>query len=104
MAEKLKIAFLHKALLYGGAERLILDMGLAFKDQGHQVTVYTAEFDPVRTFEEFSNSGIKVKVWSNKSESRRLYPSQNQRKASWAYEPSKDVLHYSLLHFQLFRS
>ena len=72
MSKKLKIAFLHKALLYGGAERLILDMGLAFQGQGHQVTVYTAEFDPVRTFEEFSTSGVKVKVSACDSESRRF--------------------------------
>jgi hypothetical protein len=72
MAKKLKIAFLHKALLYGGAERLILDMGLAFQEQGHQVTVYTAEFDPARTFEEFSTSGIKVKVLACDSESGRV--------------------------------
>lgn len=87
MSKKLKIAFLHKALLYGGAERLILDMGLAFKDQGHQVTVYTAEFDPTRTFAEFSNSGIKVKVGFSQSESCWIHPCSDQGEAAWADEP-----------------
>lgn len=87
MSKKLKIAFLHKALLYGGAERLILDMGLAFKEQGHQVTVYTAEFDSAKTFEEFSTSGIKVKVRTVKKESCRLHTCQNQRKISCLDEP-----------------
>jgi alpha-1,3/alpha-1,6-mannosyltransferase len=73
MVKKLKIAFLHKALLYGGAERLILDMALALKDQGHQITIYTAEFDAARTFSEFSDPSINVKVRiDNHIESRRL--------------------------------
>ncbi len=87
MAKKLKIAFLHKALLYGGAERLVLDMGLAFQEQGHQVTVYTAEFDPARTFEEFSNSGIKVKVKASDLESGWFRTCENQRQAPWPDEP-----------------
>lgn len=62
MVKKLKISFLHKALLYGGAERLILDMALAFKDQGHEVTIYTADYDPSKTFEEFKDPAITVKV------------------------------------------
>lgn len=56
----LKIAFLHKALMYGGAERLILDMALALKEQGHTVTVYTAEYAPEKTFPEFKDMNVKV--------------------------------------------
>lgn len=79
MVKKLKIAFLHKALLYGGAERLILDMALAFKEQGHQTTIYTAEFDPARTFDEFSEAGITVKVRTSNLESWWMDTCQNQR-------------------------
>ena len=86
MPKNLKIAFLHKALLYGGAERLILDMAIAFKDQKHDVTIYTAEFDPVRTFEEFSTSGIKVKVYLYNLESCRLHTIKNKRKIPWSSE------------------
>lgn len=103
MAKKLKIAFLHKALLYGGAERLILDMGLAFKDQGHQVTVYTAEFDPVRTFEEFTTSGIKVKVLTAHKESGRVHSCKDQRQISWVAKPYQDVLYFFILRLELHR-
>ena len=58
--KSLKIAFLHKALMYGGAERLILDMALALKEQGHAVTVYTAEYAPEKTFPEFKDMNVKV--------------------------------------------
>jgi hypothetical protein len=64
MVKKLKIAFLHKALMFGGAERLILDMGLAFKEQGHSVSIYTCEYDAKKTFPEFDESGINIKVYS----------------------------------------
>lgn len=58
----LKIAFLHKALMFGGAERLILDMGLAFQEQGHSVVLYTAEYDKAKTFPEFEHTSIQIKV------------------------------------------
>lgn len=59
----MKIAFLHKALIFGGAERLILDMALASGQLGHQSTFYTCNYNSKRTFEEFSNSkSITVKV------------------------------------------
>ena len=57
----LKIAFLHKALLYGGAERLILDMALAFKEQSHTVSIYTCEYDKEKTFPDFQTSGVTIK-------------------------------------------
>lgn len=73
--KKIKIAFLHKALLFGGAERLILDMALSFKDQGHQTTIYTAEYEPEKTFPEFQDAGVTIKVanLSNSLESRCVY-------------------------------
>ena len=56
----LKIAFLHKALLYGGAERLILDMALAFREN-HKVTIYTCEYDKDKTFPDFQTSKVAIK-------------------------------------------
>ncbi len=68
MVKKIKIAFLHKALLFGGAERLILDMALSFNEKGHQTTIYTAEYDAEKTFPEFKNSGVTIKVvWYHNS-------------------------------------
>ena len=60
--KKLNIVFLHKALIFGGAERLILDLGLAAVKLGHKVTYATCEYNSKKTFEEFSTeSGITVK-------------------------------------------
>jgi alpha-1,3/alpha-1,6-mannosyltransferase len=56
----LRIAFLHKALLYGGAERLILDMALSFREESHQVTIYTCEYDKDKTFPDFQTSKIGI--------------------------------------------
>ena len=61
MSKKLRIAFLHKALLFGGAERLILDMALAFKEQSHEVSIYTAEYDKEKTFTDFQTSGVEIR-------------------------------------------
>ena len=58
MTKKIRIAFLHKALLFGGAERLILDMCLSFRDQGHHTAIYTAEYEPEKTFPEFKEQGV----------------------------------------------
>lgn len=64
MTKKLKIAFLHKALVYGGAERLILDMALSAGKFGHESTFITAEYSEEKTFREFSEKEdiIKIKV------------------------------------------
>lgn len=61
-SKKLNISFLHKGLMFGGAERLILDMGLAFIAQGHSVKLLTAEYDQKKTFPEFKESGIEIEV------------------------------------------
>ena len=59
----MKIAFLHKGLIFGGAERLILDIALALQKEGHSSTFYTTKYDPKRTFDEFRCSkNITVKV------------------------------------------
>ena len=66
--KRLKIAFLHKALIFGGAERLILDLGLSAVKQGHEVTFLTSEYNPKRVFNEFSTTpGITVKVATKKT-------------------------------------
>lgn len=48
----MKVAFVHPDLGLGGAERLIVNAALALQQRGHEVTIYTAHFDPHRAFEE----------------------------------------------------
>ncbi|KAL7671721.1 hypothetical protein ACOME3_006625 [Neoechinorhynchus agilis] len=48
----LNCAILHPDLGIGGAERLILDMALALRLNGHGVHIYTNHFDPSRCFKE----------------------------------------------------
>lgn len=83
MGKKLKIAFLHKALLFGGAERLILDMSLGFISQGHSVTIYTAEYNEEKTFPEFKEykeKNLNIKVDRIQEENRWVHPGSNQGK------------------------
>jgi len=71
--KKLNIIFLHKALIFGGAERLILDLGLSAIDLGHSVTYLTCEYNKNKTFPEFSeNKKITVKKTGTKIPSRFL--------------------------------
>ncbi len=46
------MAILHPDLGIGGAEQLIINLGLALKTKGYDVEVYTPYFDPNRCFEE----------------------------------------------------
>lgn len=63
MTSTKKIAFLHKNIVFGGAERLILDIGLSLTKEGHECTYFTTEYSTKKTFEEFSNTeGIKVEL------------------------------------------
>ncbi|ORX57091.1 UDP-Glycosyltransferase/glycogen phosphorylase [Piromyces finnis] len=50
--KKLKIAFVHPDLGIGGAERLIVDAGMALKNSGHEVTMYTSHHDKTHCFKE----------------------------------------------------
>jgi alpha-1,3/alpha-1,6-mannosyltransferase len=46
MKNKPRIAILHPDLGIGGAETLIINVGLALKARGFDVVVYTPFFDP----------------------------------------------------------
>jgi alpha-1,3/alpha-1,6-mannosyltransferase len=47
-----RVVFLHPDLGIGGAERLVVDAGLALKSRGHQVTFVTAHHDEKHCFSE----------------------------------------------------
>ena len=57
-----RIAFVHPSLGLGGAERLVLDAALALKDAGHEVRLFTPDFDPDHCFEEARNGRLDVRV------------------------------------------
>jgi hypothetical protein len=62
----MKIAFLHKALIFGGAERLILDIALSFSQHGHSSSFYTCQYDKNKTFDEYhSCADIQIIVKNN---------------------------------------
>lgn len=57
-----KIIFLHPDLGIGGAERLVLDAALAFKNKGHEVAFYTNHHDPTHCFAETRDGTFPVSV------------------------------------------
>lgn len=57
-----KIIFLHPDLGIGGAERLVVDAGLAFKKNGNEVSFYTNHHDPTHCFAETRNGTFPVTV------------------------------------------
>ncbi|XP_073959710.1 alpha-1,3/1,6-mannosyltransferase Alg2 [Choristoneura fumiferana] len=57
-----KIIFLHPDLGIGGAERLVLDAALAFRNKGHQVSFYTNHHDPSHCFAETRDGSFPVTV------------------------------------------
>jgi len=59
---KLRIAFAHPDLGLGGAERLVVDAALGLRGKGHDVTIYTARFDPARCFDEARDGTLRVVV------------------------------------------
>ena len=58
--ERLNVVFLHPDLGIGGAERLVLDAGLALKSRGHSVHFVTAHHDPKHCFPETKNGQLQV--------------------------------------------
>ncbi|XP_071952499.1 alpha-1,3/1,6-mannosyltransferase ALG2-like [Antedon mediterranea] len=55
-----KIVFVHPDLGIGGAERLIVDAGLALKQQGFEVKMFTAHHDPKHCFSETKDGTLSV--------------------------------------------
>lgn len=56
------IAMLHPDLGVGGAERLVVDMGLALKEVGHRVTMFTSHHDRSHCFDETIDGSLEVVV------------------------------------------
>ena len=55
-----RVAFVHPDLGIGGAERLIVDAGLALKSKGHHVEMFTAHHDPSHCFLETKDGTLPV--------------------------------------------
>ena len=55
-----RIAFIHPDLGIGGAERLVVDAGLALKSRGHEVHFFTSHHDKSHCFEETRNGSFQV--------------------------------------------
>lgn len=56
------IGIIHPDLGIGGAEQLIVNIALALKNKGHDVTIYTPRHDPNRAFPETVNGTLRVEV------------------------------------------
>lgn len=59
------IAIIHPDLGIGGAERLIVDVGLGLQELHHKVTVYTSHCDKSHAFEEVANGTLDVVVYGD---------------------------------------
>jgi len=63
MDRRLRVAFIHPDLGIGGAERLVLDAATHLRAAGHRVTIFTANYDPERCFDETKNGGLELRVY-----------------------------------------
>ncbi|WP_028320867.1 glycosyltransferase [Desulfatiglans anilini] len=61
-SRRLKIAILHPELGIGGAERLMVDAAVELSALGHEVRIFTARYDPGRSFAETSTGGFSIAV------------------------------------------
>ena len=94
-----RVAFVHPDLGIGGAERLIVDAGLALRSKGHHVEMFTAHHDPLHCFSETKDGTLRVTAagdWLPRSCCGKGY-------ALWAYlrmvYVALFVLFYNLYHF-----
>ncbi|CAG2104204.1 unnamed protein product, partial [Medioppia subpectinata] len=72
----MKILILHPDLGIGGAERLIVDAGMAFKSLSHEVHIVTTHHDKSHCFEETIDGSLEVTVvadWLPRSLFNRFY-------------------------------
>lgn len=60
--DSLKIAFFHPDLGIGGAERLVVDAGIALQGYHHDITFYTSYHNPERCFRETADGTLNVFV------------------------------------------
>ena len=58
----LKVGIFHPDLGIGGAERLVVDIGLALKQSGHDVTFFTSHHDTQHCFPETNDGTMPVVV------------------------------------------
>lgn len=58
----LRVGIFHPDLGIGGAERLVVDIGLALKQSGHDVTFFTSHHDPTHCFPETNDGSMPVVV------------------------------------------
>lgn len=61
-SKKTKVVFIHPDLGIGGAERLVLDVGVALAKEGNDVTFVTNHFDKTHAFQELQSNTFKVQV------------------------------------------
>ena len=79
--EMVRVTFIHPDLGIGGAERLVVDAGLALKSRGHDVHFVTAHHDCSHCFEETRDGTLNVTAvgdWLPRQSFGRFY-------AFWAY-------------------
>ncbi|KRW98949.1 hypothetical protein PPERSA_00776 [Pseudocohnilembus persalinus] len=60
-----KVAFIHPDLGIGGAEQLVINLGLALKQKNVEVCYFTPYHDPEHCFPDTVNGNLKVKVCGN---------------------------------------
>jgi alpha-1,3/alpha-1,6-mannosyltransferase len=60
MGRRLRIGFIHPDFGIGGAERLVLDSAAHLLAAGHQVTIFTAHYDPKHCFEDTKELDLRV--------------------------------------------
>lgn len=76
-----KVVFIHPDLGIGGAERFVVDAGLALKSHGHDIQFITSHHDPSHCFQETKDGSLRVTAvgdWLPRHIFGRLY-------AFWAY-------------------
>eukprot|EP00042_Codosiga_hollandica_P028005 m.143999 g.143999 ORF g.143999 m.143999 type:complete len:281 (+) comp52655_c0_seq1:83-925(+) len=57
-----RVGFIHPDLGLGGAERLVVDAGIALQGKGYEVEMYTSFHDPNRCFKETADGTLPVHV------------------------------------------
>ncbi|HEY4673066.1 MAG TPA: glycosyltransferase, partial [Nitrososphaerales archaeon] len=89
----MKIAIIHYDIsMKTGAQRLVLGLGNALKDLGHEVAYFTAFYNPETSFEEFKSEKVLA------SGGRKTF--FGMFRAMTAYRTSKKMMRYCLLKYK----